>query len=96
MTIDHAASHLGKCQGIVNIIRGIPYNIKSGRLSIPQDILLKHKVSFENIIRNSSEHNVCDAIHEMASRANSHLLKVTLVLFYISNNKFNTFCIKLY
>jgi len=76
ITVDHAVSHLGKCQGIVNIIRGIPYNTKAGRISIPQDILLKNKVSFENIIRNSSEQNVRDAIYEMASRANSHLMKV--------------------
>lgn len=75
MKFDHAVSHLGKCQGIINIIRGIPYNTKSGRISIPQDILLKYKVSYENIIRNSSEQNVRDAIYELASRANSHLMK---------------------
>lgn len=85
MTVDHAVSHLGKCQGIVNIIRGIPYNSKSGQISIPQDILLKHKVSYENIIRHSSEQNVRDAIFEMASRANSHLMKVT-------SNQYITIC----
>lgn len=77
MTVDHTVSHLGKCQGIVNIIRGIPYNSKSGRISIPQEVLLKYKVSYENIIRNSNEKNVRDAIYELASRANSHLMKVT-------------------
>jgi len=77
MAVDHAVSHLGKCQGIVNIIRGVPYNTESGRISIPQDILLKNRVSYENIVRNSSGQNVRDAIYEMASRANSHLTKVT-------------------
>ncbi|VVC42514.1 Hypothetical protein CINCED_3A013487 [Cinara cedri] len=76
--VDHAVSHLGKCQGIVNIIRSIPYNTKSGHILIPQDILLKNKVSSENIIRKSNEQNVRDAIFEMASRANSHLTKVIL------------------
>lgn len=76
ITVDHTVSHLGKCQGIVNIIRGIPYNSKSGRISIPQEVLLKYKVSYENIIRNSNEQNVRDAIYELASRANSHLMKV--------------------
>lgn len=83
MTVDHAVSHLGKSQGIVNIIRGIPYNIKSGRISIPQDILLKNKVSYENIIRSSSEKNVRDSIFEIASRANSHLEKVFNFFFFI-------------
>lgn len=76
MSVDHAVSHLGKCQGIVNIIRGIPFNVKLGRISIPQDILLNNKVSYENIIRNSNEKNVQDAMYELASRANSHLMKV--------------------
>lgn len=62
----------------MNIIRGIPYNTKSGRVSIPQDIMLKHKVSYENIIRHSSEQNVRSVIYEMASIANSHLMKVIL------------------
>lgn len=79
MTVDHAVSHLGKCQGIVNVIRGIPYNTKLKRILIPQDILLKNKVSYENIIRNSSEQNVRDAVYEMASRANNHLMKVILL-----------------
>lgn len=78
ITVDHAVSHLGKCQGIVNIIRAVPYNTKAGRISIPQDIMLKNKVSYENIIRNSSKQNVCDTIYEIASRANSHLMKVNL------------------
>lgn len=80
VTVDHAFSHLGKCQGIVNIIRGIPYNTKSGRISIPHDILLKNNVSYENIIRNSSEQNVRDAIFEISSRANSHLMKVYYII----------------
>lgn len=81
MTVDHAVSHLGKCQGIVNIIRGIPYNTKSGQISVPHDILLKNKVSYENIIRHSNEQNVRDTIYEMASRANSHLIKVHKIFF---------------
>lgn len=85
MPVDHAVSHLGKCQGIVNIIRGIPYNVKLRRISIPQDILLNNNVSYENVIRNSNEKNVRDAIYEMASRANSHLIKVNLYSFLIIN-----------
>jgi len=84
LTVDHTFSHLGKCQGIINIIRGIPYNSKTGRVSIPQDILLKNKVSYENIIRNSSKQNVCDSVYEMASRANNHLKKVIFNLLIIS------------
>lgn len=79
--VDHAVSHLGKCQGIVNMIRSIPYNTKSRRVLIPQDILLKNKVSYENIIRNSNEQNVRDAIFEIASRANSHLTKVIFISY---------------
>ncbi|XP_050426156.1 NADH dehydrogenase (ubiquinone) complex I, assembly factor 6 [Adelges cooleyi] len=76
---DHAVSHLGKCQGIVNIIRSLPYANKIGRISMPQDILLKYNVSHENIIRQSNEQNVRDAIFEVASRANSHLTKACAI-----------------
>jgi len=77
MAVDHAVSHLGKCQGIVNIIRGVPRNARSGRISIPQDVLSKNGVTHENVVRNSSGQNVRDAVYEMASRANGHLTKVT-------------------
>ncbi|XP_050527476.1 NADH dehydrogenase (ubiquinone) complex I, assembly factor 6 [Daktulosphaira vitifoliae] len=76
---DHAVSHLGKCHGIVNMIRSLPYSKKWGHISLPQEILLKYNVSQEKIIRQSCDKNICDSIFEVASRANSHLVKATAI-----------------
>nr|XP_018900493.1 PREDICTED: NADH dehydrogenase (ubiquinone) complex I, assembly factor 6 [Bemisia tabaci] len=72
---DHAASHIGKAQGIFNLIRGLPFNIQSGQLYLPQDILVKNKVVQENILRGKSNKPLQDAIFEIASRAKQHLDK---------------------
>ena len=38
---DHAASHLGKAEGIVTLLRSIPYHLSRRRVLIPMDILLR-------------------------------------------------------
>uniref|UniRef100_A0A1B6CD17 NADH dehydrogenase (Ubiquinone) complex I, assembly factor 6 n=1 Tax=Clastoptera arizonana TaxID=38151 RepID=A0A1B6CD17_9HEMI len=73
---DHAASHLGKAQGISNLIRSIPHNLQRRLLIFPQDILLKHNISQESILRAKNDKPIRDAVFEIASRANQHLEKV--------------------
>lgn len=55
--------------------------------------MLKHKVSYENIIRHSSEQNVRDVIYEMASIANSHLMKVIFDSIFFLNHTQIIICI---
>jgi len=38
---DHAASHLGQCQGLVTVLRGTTFHSKRNKVYIPQDLLLK-------------------------------------------------------
>ncbi|XP_076331270.1 NADH dehydrogenase (ubiquinone) complex I, assembly factor 6 homolog sicily [Tachypleus tridentatus] len=70
---DHAASHLGKCQGITNLLRGVPFNASRGRVYLPTDVLIKHKVSQEEILQGSQEKSVTDVVYEIASLAHQHL-----------------------
>ncbi|XP_022241269.1 NADH dehydrogenase (ubiquinone) complex I, assembly factor 6-like isoform X2 [Limulus polyphemus] len=70
---DHAASHLGKCQGITNLLRGVPFNASRGRVYLPTDVLIKHKVSQEQILQGSQEKSVIDVVYEIASLAHQHL-----------------------
>ncbi|CAL1535010.1 unnamed protein product [Lymnaea stagnalis] len=72
---DHAASHLGKAQGLVTVLRSTPYHASRRRVYIPMDILAKHKVSQEDIARGKSAQPVKDAVFEIASIANQHLEK---------------------
>ncbi|KAG0713903.1 NADH dehydrogenase (ubiquinone) complex I, assembly factor 6 [Chionoecetes opilio] len=70
---DHAASHLGKAEGIIKALRGVPHNASKRRVFLPQDIMMKHGVSEEDVIRGSREQNVKDVIYDMASQAYHHV-----------------------
>lgn len=71
--LDHIASHLGKAQGITNILRGIRHNAAHRRCYIPLELLVKHKCTHEDFLRSRTSKPVSDAIFETASQANSHL-----------------------
>ncbi|XP_022914141.1 NADH dehydrogenase (ubiquinone) complex I, assembly factor 6 [Onthophagus taurus] len=72
---DHAASHIGKAQGITQLLRTIPLAKKINFIAIPQDILVNHKVSHEDVLRNKISDNMVESCLDLASRANEHLVK---------------------
>lgn len=80
--VDHAASHLGKAQGIANCLRSLgAVTVRQSRgLSalppIPQEILLKHGCSYEKIIRQQSQDiGAQNCVFDVASVAKIHLDK---------------------
>lgn len=73
---DHAASHIGKAQGITNIIRSTPHSAQQRVINLPQDVLLKHNVAQESIIRGRNDKAIRDMIFDIATRAKQHLGKV--------------------
>lgn len=85
MDADHAASHLGKAQGLTNLLRGTLYNSRKNVISIPQEALIKHKVSQEDIFRNKITSNTRDLFFDIASEAHLHLNSVCTTT-YDSNN----------
>ncbi|XP_025055212.1 NADH dehydrogenase (ubiquinone) complex I, assembly factor 6 isoform X1 [Alligator sinensis] len=70
---DHAASHIGKAQGIVTCLRSTPYHINRRKVFLPMDICMLHGVSQEDFIRCHQEKNVRDVIYDIASQAHVHL-----------------------
>ncbi|XP_031432130.1 NADH dehydrogenase (ubiquinone) complex I, assembly factor 6 isoform X1 [Clupea harengus] len=70
---DHAASHIGKAQGIVTCLRATPYNSRRRRVYLPMDICMLHGVSQEDFIRGSQEQKVRDVVYDIASQAHVHL-----------------------
>ena len=74
---DHAASHLGKAQGITNILRSIYGQMsRSQFLPIPQEILMKHGVSQERFFRaKPNDKGVEEVVFEIATLAHQHLEK---------------------
>lgn len=73
---DHFASHLGKAHGIVTVIRSVPHNAQRRSIDLPQDILMKHKVSSESVLQGASQKEFRDVIFDISSRAKQHLDKV--------------------
>ncbi|XP_034951301.1 NADH dehydrogenase (ubiquinone) complex I, assembly factor 6 isoform X1 [Chelonus insularis] len=84
--VDHMASHLGKAQGIITLIRSIPYHAQKRIMVLPQDILLRHSVSSESVFRGESSKALNEVIFEVASRANQHLEKADSIRKNIKHN----------
>ncbi|CAH3032149.1 unnamed protein product [Pocillopora meandrina] len=72
---DHTASHLGKAIGVATALRSTPFHGSKGKVYLPNDIMIKHGVSHEDIIRGRKHQLVKDVTYELASLAHSHLSK---------------------
>lgn len=70
---DHAASHMGKAHGIINLVRSVPYNASKRINMLPQDILMKYNVSAEAVLQGESSKNLQDVIYDVASQGKLHL-----------------------
>ncbi|RZF46944.1 hypothetical protein LSTR_LSTR012541 [Laodelphax striatellus] len=72
---DHAASHLGKAQGLMNLVRSLPHSTKARVVPLPQELLIKHGLSQEKVIRGQGGDNLREVVFDVASRAKQHLEK---------------------
>ncbi|KAL6109853.1 ndufaf6 [Pungitius sinensis] len=70
---DHAASHIGKAQGIVTCLRATPYHSSRRRVYLPMDLCMLHGASQEDFIRGGREQSVRDVVYDVASQAHVHL-----------------------
>ncbi|XP_049489052.1 NADH dehydrogenase (ubiquinone) complex I, assembly factor 6 isoform X3 [Panthera uncia] len=70
---DHAASHIGKAQGIVTCLRATPYHGSRRRVFLPMEICMLHGVSQEDFLRQNQAKNVRDVVYDIASQAHLHL-----------------------
>lgn len=76
VNVDHALSHLGKAQGIANMLRGI-HKQNTRVVPIPHQILMENGVSQERVIRNKADDKgVEDCVFKVATVAHQHLEKV--------------------
>ncbi|KAL3858745.1 hypothetical protein ACJMK2_008999 [Sinanodonta woodiana] len=71
---DHVASHLGRAQGVVTLLRSTPYHSSKERVYFPVELLIKHGVSEESVIRGQQEKPLKDLVFDLASVAHHHLL----------------------
>ncbi|KAG8224608.1 hypothetical protein J437_LFUL009175 [Ladona fulva] len=90
MNVDHAVSHLGKAQGITNSLRALPHlakNPETATFPLPIDLLLKHNVSTEAILRGGND-GLKEVAYEVASRAKLHVDKAKSLSSKFSRDTF--------
>eukprot|EP00250_Pteridium_aquilinum_P014530 c22046_g1_i1 orf=225-1112(+) len=72
---DHAASHVGKAEGIALLLKASPHHSLFRRTYIPIEVAARHGVSQEDIYRKVYSEGLADAVLEVASVADAHLSK---------------------
>ena len=80
----HCANQLGKAEGIVTLLRALPYNASKRRVYVPLSLLVAHKISSENIIRGLDNEEVCHVIEVIAAVAEDHLQNCRFRKKYLS------------
>jgi len=85
----HAATQLGKTEGILTILRGVPHNASRLRkVYLPVSVLTDHQVSSESIIRNSVDKDRLKLLVEsMAAVADEHLTNARFRAKYLSKTE---------
>eukprot|EP00898_Chlorokybus_atmophyticus_P007145 jgi/Chlat1/7431/Chrsp6S07451 len=72
---DHAASHIGKADGVALLLRATPYHSAQRRTYIPASLTTEYSVSQEEVFRGEFSEGMADAILEVAGTAKAHLDK---------------------
>ncbi|CAF2112087.1 unnamed protein product [Rotaria magnacalcarata] len=86
LNTDHIASHLARSQGLINVVRGIPYNAHKRRCLIPLSYLVEHNISQQDIFNGQFSNEQCrHVIYQLCNRSWFHLQK-TMELFEQDKN----------
>lgn len=72
--VDDIAQHIGLAMGITSILRGFPYFISKKTVTIPTDVCTSNNLRQEDLLRRRDVPGLSDAIFEVATRANDHLI----------------------
>ncbi|XP_074603449.1 NADH dehydrogenase (ubiquinone) complex I, assembly factor 6 homolog sicily isoform X2 [Brevipalpus obovatus] len=75
LKLDHMGNHLGKAQGLANLVRGITFNAKNNRCYIPSEMLIKHNVTHQDFLRQNNLEKIRDVCFDLSSKSHQHLSK---------------------
>ncbi|KAI9277037.1 isoprenoid synthase domain-containing protein [Phascolomyces articulosus] len=85
---DHAISHIGKMIGISTFLRSLPFHLSQKRMVLPAQITAKYNISQEEVFRQGHVEGLEDAIFEVATAANDHLLTARSMLKSVPSDAF--------
>jgi NADH dehydrogenase [ubiquinone] 1 alpha subcomplex assembly factor 6 len=72
------AEQLGRCYGILDYVRKIPFSLRYHRVTVPQDLLDKHNLTLRNMwdrVYGKANEDLFDVVLEVAAYAREHLLQ---------------------
>jgi phytoene/squalene synthetase len=76
---EFAASHVGVSSGLVTILRAFPFHASQQQVYLPQDLMRKHAVPPQAVLRGPSNETelkaLRDCVFDVASQAYGHLDK---------------------
>ena len=88
--IKHAATQLGKCEGLITLLRALPYNAARRRCYLPTQLLAERGVSAEKVIRCSGDSvpaDITEIIEMVAARAEQYLENCRFRKKYLSSSE---------
>ncbi|CAF1634823.1 unnamed protein product, partial [Adineta ricciae] len=76
LNADHIASHLGRSQGLINVVRGVPYNAQKRRCFIPLSYLVEQNLSQQDVVNGDfTNEKFRQIIYQLCNRSCFHLRK---------------------
>lgn len=75
--LKHSVTQLGQCEGLITLLRALPYNASKRRCYLPTQLLSERGLSAEKIIRCDGENiqkEITEVIEIIAARAEEHLM----------------------
>ena len=88
--IKHAATQLGKCEGLITLLRALPYNASKRRCYLPTELLTERGISAEKIMRckgDNIDEDISEIIEVIAARAEQHLENCRFRKKYLSSQE---------
>ncbi|KAF2346681.1 Squalene/phytoene synthase [Trinorchestia longiramus] len=70
---DHCASHVGKGEGILRLLRGVPFLASKRQVLLPRQLLATHGVSEEEVLRGCREQKFKDIVFDLATASHQHV-----------------------
>ena len=75
--LKHAVTQLGQCEGLITLLRALPYNASKRRCYLPTQLLSERGLSAEKIIRcdgDNVQKEITEVVEIIAARAEEHLM----------------------
>jgi len=91
VTVDHAASHLGKAASLVTLIRSTLYHSQRRKVILPTDLMIKHDIADEDILRGRRKEQLNEVVFDIASSSHIHLQKVKAMEQSLSKESMKVF-----